>query len=89
MRKESFVFYRSWVDAIKDLPDNERLSFYEATIEYGCNGNKRTDLSPLVNMAFKFVKASIDKDKERYDEICKKRSEAGKKHRGNQYTKKG
>ena len=42
----------------------------------------------MAMLAFSFAKATLDKDAERYEETKKKRSDAGKKHKGNQYTRK-
>ena len=40
MKKESFVFYETWADAIRHLPDNERLQLYDAIMDYGIYGEK-------------------------------------------------
>ena len=89
MEKDSFVFRKEWKDAISGLPDEVRLEIYEAIIEYGTTG-KSSDLKPMAMLAFNFAKVVLDKDSERYEEIKKKRSDAGRKHEGNQYTgKKG
>ena len=85
MEKDSFVFRKEWKDAISGLPDEVRLEIYEAIIEYGTAG-KSSDLKPMAMLAFSFAKATLDKDAERYEETKKKRSDAGKKHKGNQYT---
>lgn len=76
--RDSFVFYREWRDAMVGLPDGIRMEVYEAVIEYGVTG-KVPELKPMAELAFRFVKARMDKDTERYDETCRKRSEAGTK----------
>ena len=40
MNKDSFVFYRSFAEAIDDLPDQEQLMLYRAIKEYALNGNE-------------------------------------------------
>ena len=87
MEKDTFVFRKEWKDAISGLPDEVRLEIYEAIIEYGTTG-KSSDLKPMAMLAFNFAKATLDRDVERYEEVKKKRSDAGKKHKGNQYTNK-
>ncbi len=87
MEKDSFVFRKEWKDAISGLPDEVRLEIYEAIIEYGTTG-KSSDLKPMAMLALNLAKVTLDRDAERYEEKRKKRSEAGKKHKGNQYTKK-
>ena len=78
MQKDSFVFRKEWRDAISGLPDEVRLEIYEAIIEYGTSG-KESDLKPMAMLAFNFAKTTLDRDAEKYDEIRRKRSEAGKK----------
>ena len=34
MERKSFVFYKEWSEAIKDLPDDVRLEIYESIVEY-------------------------------------------------------
>ena len=87
MQRDSFVFRKEWRDAISDLPDDVRLEFYEAVTEYGLTG-EIPPMGKMATLAFNFVKYTIDRDAERYEETRRKRSEAGKKHKGNQYTNK-
>lgn len=37
---EGFIFYRSFYDAIKDLPDDVRLQAYDAICQYGIDGDE-------------------------------------------------
>ena len=37
-QRDSFVFYRSYYEAIKDLNDEEQLTLYKAIFEYALNG---------------------------------------------------
>lgn len=78
MEKDSFVFRKEWKDAISGLPDNIRLEIYEAIIEYGVTGKVPT-LNPMAELAFNFAKATLDKDSRKYEQICKKRSDAAKR----------
>lgn len=65
MKKSSFIFYTSWKDAIKDLPPEVRLEVYESLISYVAEGSVGK-LSPIAQIAFNFIKSSIDKDLETY-----------------------
>ena len=85
MMRDSFVFYKEWRDALAGLPDGVRMEVYDAIIEYGVTGDL-PELKPMADIAFRFIKQRMDKDAERYDDVLRKRSEAGKKHRGNQYS---
>ena len=59
MERKSFVFYKEWSEAIKDLPDDVRLEIYESIVEYATTGNVR-GLKPMANIAFNFIKPTID-----------------------------
>jgi hypothetical protein len=67
------------------LPNEVRLEVYEAIIEYGTSGTHPSGLKQMAMLAFNFAKTTLDKDREKYEDTRKKRSEAGKKHKGNQY----
>lgn len=84
--KRTFVFYLDWTDILNGQPDNIRLAVFDAIIEYVKNGNEPEKGTP-VYLAFQFIKYQIDKDTEKYAEVCDKRANAGRKHKGNQYTK--
>ncbi|MCQ2607757.1 MAG: DUF6291 domain-containing protein [Bacteroidales bacterium] len=75
--KEAFLFYGSWCEAIKDLPNDTKVEIYEATILYGTTG-QLTELSPMAALAFKFIKEDLDRGNEKYQKLREKRSEAGK-----------
>ena len=77
MKKESFIFRGEWKEALSGLPGAVRLEVYEAIIEYGTSGTLPT-LKPMSMLAFNFMKTAIDRDKERYDEQTRKRSEAAR-----------
>lgn len=79
MKKDAFAFYKEWKDAVIGLPDDVRLEFYEAVIEYGTSGVISESLQPMALLAFNFAKTRMDQDEERCNEIRRKRSEAGKK----------
>ena len=68
MERNSFIFYKGWREAIKDLPDDVRLEIYESIIEYATTGNLR-GLKPMANIAFNFIKIDIDRDTEKYMSI--------------------
>lgn len=78
MKKDFFLFYSSWYKVVKDLPTEIKIEIYEATIEYGLYGTI-TELTPMANVAFGFIKDDIDRNTKTYEEIKKQRSEAGKK----------
>ena len=78
MGKESFIFYRDWKDAIQDLPDNVRLEIYETVIEYAITGTVR-ELEPVSNIAFSFIKQTIDRDVIKYNAVIERNRANGLK----------
>ena len=78
MKNDFFLFYSSWYKVVKDLPAEIKIEIYEATIEYGLYGTT-TELTPMANIAFGFIKDDIDRNAKTYEGIKKQRSEAGRK----------
>ena len=84
--KRTFVFHLDWTDILNGQPDDIRLAVYDAIVDYVKSGNEPKK-GTAVYLAFKFIKYQIDKDAVRYAEVCDKRANAGRQHKGNQYTK--
>lgn len=78
MERNTFVFYKDWMDAIKGLPDDVRLDIYEGVIEYATTGNVR-GLKSMASVAFNFIKTTIDRDTEKYVSIAEKNRVNGSK----------
>ena len=78
MERNSFIFYKGWREAIKDLPDDVRLEIYESISEYATTGNLR-GLKPMANIAFNFIKIDIDRDTEKYMSIVERNKSNGSK----------
>lgn len=64
--RDSVVFYRSFYEAIKNLPDEEQVKAYTAIMEYALNG---VDTKPDGTAAaiFLLVKPQIDANNKRYE----------------------
>lgn len=65
MRK-SFVFYADWMQSVGPLPKEIRLEIYEAIIRYATK-EEISELSPMAFVAFQFIRATIDRDTEKYE----------------------
>jgi len=77
-RKNSFVLYNSFYEPIRDLTLEEKGKLLDVFFQYQIDG-KIPELSPAVKMAFGFIKPHFDRDFEKWENIKKKRSEAGKR----------
>lgn len=78
MSRDSFVFYASDYKSIKDMPDEQLGRFFRAICEYALNGIAKIDDKEL-KYAFNLLIDKIKRDQAKYDEVSKRRSEAGKK----------
>ena len=63
--RDSVVFYRSFYDAIKDLPDDQLAKSFKAIMEYGLNGNE-PDTNGLEKTIYLLTKPQIDANNKRY-----------------------
>ena len=59
-----FIFYRSFFDAIKDLPDEVRLQAYDAICNYGIDGVE-TDVEGFAKSILAMAKPQIDANAKR------------------------
>ena len=67
MKRESFVFYRSWWEAIKNLPREMQGEVLTAITEYGLDGVTTESLKPITSALLAMAKPQIDKNNQRYD----------------------
>lgn len=70
MERESFVFYRSFYEAIKDLPRDVQSEIYTAIMEYGLYGRETEQLKPIARSIFMLVKPQIDANFKRFKNGC-------------------
>ena len=59
MERETFVFYRSYFDAIELLSKKNRLLAYEAIAKYALTQEEIQDLPPQVAIILKMAKPNI------------------------------
>lgn len=58
--RESFIFYRSFSDAIKILPENDQLVLLKAIINYGLDGEKPAFDNNYLSMAWTLIEPQLD-----------------------------
>ena len=66
MKKDSFVYYRSFWDAIQTRPDNERLALYDAILLYAFEG-KQSELQGVEYSIFTLIKPQIDANHRKWE----------------------
>ncbi|MBE6546594.1 MAG: hypothetical protein E7668_04025 [Ruminococcaceae bacterium] len=77
--RKSFILYHSFMNQFGLLTMQERGELITAIFEYDAKGTLPKGLSRPVEMAFSFIKDTMDRDREEYMKIVEKRSEGGKK----------
>lgn len=68
--RDSVLFYRSFYDALKNIPPDERLKVYDAIMEYGMY-DRDPDLDGVSLAIFLLAKPQIDANNKRYENGCK------------------
>ena len=64
--KDSFIFYRSFYEAIKDLPQKEFNECIMAICEYGLNGNVIEVKGKISKMAMTLILPQLEANYKRY-----------------------
>ena len=78
--KNSFILRNEYLDIFTDLSDSQAGVLIKAVYKYAAAKEMPEGLKDVeVKMAFKFIKKDIDYDTNKYNELCEKRSLAGKK----------
>lgn len=77
----------SFYEAMKILPNDERLQLYDVICEYSLNGVQPSHLPPIANSLFALMKPIIDSSTKRY-EASVKNGQKGGAPRGNQNARK-
>ena len=76
--KKSFLMYLDYEEQFALLTDEQLGQLLRTVMEY-----ERTQIVPeldgIVKMAFSFIKAQLDRDREKYEDRCAKNKENGKK----------
>ena len=65
MKRDSFVFYRSFYEAIKELTDEEQLTMYKALAKYALEG-ELDELTGVWKVVFTLVKPQLDANNKKY-----------------------
>ncbi len=78
MERESFVFYRSFYEGIKELPRDIQGEVLTAIMEYGLNGVTTENQKPITKAIFALIKPQLDANNQRF-ENGKLGAEHGKK----------
>ena len=77
--RKGFMCYRSFRDAINELPIEERLQVYEAIVDYALDKIEpdTAKMSGAVRMAWKLIRPTLDADWTRWQNGCQGGAPAG------------
>lgn len=64
--RDGFVFYRSFREAIRELPEEERLKCYEVILDYALDEVEPNEVG-ISSAIFKLIKPQIDANNKRYE----------------------
>lgn len=78
MIKKSFVLYTDSREIIEKLTNEQAGILIKAIMRYSA-GEEPPEMDALTDIVFSTIRIYLDKDFEKYKEICIKRKEAGKK----------
>ena len=79
MGTKSFVFNLEWAETLSEYPAEVRHEVYDAIVRYAQSGTL-SQLKPLAQMAFSFIKKEMDFNADRYEE--RRRTNAANGARG-------
>ena len=65
MERDSFIFYKSFYESIKEIPEEEQLKVYKAISEYALYQNK-IELSGISKAIFTLIKPQIDANYQKF-----------------------
>ena len=82
MDRESFIFYRSFYEAIKCMPTDVQAEIYPAICEYALFGKLPKNLSEVAKGMFTLIKPNIDVNTARFENGKK----GGRKSRAKKQT---
>lgn len=63
--RDSFIFYRSFFEAIDELPEENQLSMYKAIAEFSLNFNK-IDLKGIESTMFRLIQPQLEANNKRF-----------------------
>ena len=65
MERDSFIFYRSSYEAIKEISEQEQLKVYKAITEYALN-QKEIEIEGVSKAIFTLIKPQLDANFQKY-----------------------
>lgn len=80
MARDSFIFYRSFYEAISELPKENQADTYDAIMQYALN-QEEVELTGVSKAIFSLVKPQLDANYKKYENGKQKKSKAEAKQK--------
>ena len=80
-KKKGFILYADYQKHILQLSNAEVGKLFKAVFAYVNGEEFEVQLTSAGSMAFSFIKEQIERDREKWELTCQRRSEAGKERR--------
>lgn len=74
MTKNSFVVYHNYREKLQNLTNAQIGKLFRAMLDYAIDG-KIPELKGILDIAFQFIKVTMDEDLKKYNEKCNKNKE--------------
>ena len=78
MKRDSFLFYRDWAEALKCYPIELKCELFDAIVDFALNNVEKDDLSSTAKMIFEAFRPKLARDAEKYQSVCDKNKLNGK-----------
>ena len=84
-KEKTLIFYANWWETLRKLDDATLMPLLRQLFDREfADGDAALDISTNTGMALAFIYDAIERDRAKYQAVCDKRAEAGKRHKGNQ-----
>ncbi|MBQ8826595.1 MAG: hypothetical protein IJ007_05845 [Oscillospiraceae bacterium] len=78
-KKKSFIIYTDYKDLFDTLDNSESGELIKAMLDYAA-GEEISEFSDRhIRACFSIIRKQMDRDSEKYAQVCRKRSEAAKR----------
>lgn len=81
--RESFIFYRSFYEAIKSLENEKKVEIYDAIFSYSFD-QKEPNLSGVSASIFTLIRPQLDANRKRFENGCKEKKKSKKQAKDKQ-----
>ncbi len=79
MKKDGFIIYTSWLEAIESLSDEDAGILFKSIVRFAKTGIKPEFLPDVLSFPFNLFASRIEIDNSRYEEVSQKRRKSIKK----------